>query len=79
MTCEACGCHEGRVRYAKRSYGRGSDLLVIENVPVVSCPRCGENYMTADTMDELDRIKPNRSSLAKPRSVPVATCWVGLP
>lgn len=29
------------------SYGRGAALLVIENVPVVVCPDCGESYVTA--------------------------------
>lgn len=73
MICETCG-HEGaRVRHVTRSYGRGSKLLVIENVPVVTCPHCGESYMTAETMHELDRIKANRGALAKPRPVAVAT------
>ena len=26
-----------------RSYGEGENLLVIENIPVVSCPHCGES------------------------------------
>ena len=26
------------------------DLLVIESIPVVSCPNCGENYLTAETL-----------------------------
>ena len=25
-------------------------LLVVENVPVVACPNCGESYMTAETL-----------------------------
>ena len=29
------------------------DLFLIENVPVVSCPNCGESYLTATTL--LDR------------------------
>lgn len=73
MICEICGREGARVRHVTRSYGEGSDLLVIENVPVVSCPHCGESYMTAETMHELDRIKSNRGILAKPRPVAVAT------
>lgn len=73
MICEICGCEDAHVRHVTRSYGKGSNLLVIENVPVVSCPRCGESYMTAETMHELDRIKSNRGTLASPRAVAVAT------
>lgn len=73
MICEICGCEEVRVRHVTRSYGKGPNLLVIENVPVVSCPGCGESYMTAETMHELDRIKSNRGALASLRPVAVAT------
>ena len=69
MICETCGCEEVRVRHVTRSYGKGSNLLVIEDVPVVSCPRCGESYATAETMHELERIRSNRGALARPRPV----------
>jgi YgiT-type zinc finger domain-containing protein len=55
-----------------RSYGKGANLLVIENVPVVVCPHCGESYLSAETLHELERIKLHRHSLAKPRNVAVA-------
>ena len=45
---------------------------MIENIPMWSCPRCGESYFTAQTMHELERIKALRKSVALPRSVPVA-------
>jgi YgiT-type zinc finger domain-containing protein len=55
-----------------RSYGNGASLLVIENVPVISCPHCGVSYLTAETLHEIERIKSHRSSFAVKRSVPVA-------
>jgi YgiT-type zinc finger domain-containing protein len=54
-----------------RTYGRGKDLLLIENVPVVTCPTCGESYLTADTMHELERLKAHRHSIAEEREVEV--------
>lgn len=72
MTCDICGHGEAQTRYMTRSYGKGATLLVIENVPVVVCPHCGESYLTAETLHELERIKLHRRSFAKPRSVPVA-------
>ena len=56
-----------------RSYGRGSDLLVIEGVPVISCPHCGESYLTAETLHEIERIKLHRRTLGKERRIAVAT------
>ena len=46
MTCDICGKEGARVRHVTRSYGKGKDLLVIENVPVVSCPSCGADNTT---------------------------------
>ena len=72
MICDICGQEGAQVRHVTRSYGKGSDLLIIENVPVVSCPHCGESYLTAETLHEIERIKLHRQSFAKKRSVPVA-------
>jgi YgiT-type zinc finger domain-containing protein len=72
MICDICGQEGAQVRHVTRSYGKGADLLIIENVPVVSCPHCGESYLTAETLHEIERIKLHRQSFAKKRSVPVA-------
>ena len=72
MICDICGTEGALVRYVSRSYGKGKNLLVIENVPVVSCPRCGESYLTAETLHEIERIKLHRRSFAQERPVPVA-------
>jgi len=70
--CDNCGKHGARIIHVSRSYGKGTELLVIENVPVVSCPHCGESYLTAATLREIDNIKRNRSKVAATRPVPVA-------
>ena len=72
MICDICGKEGALVRHVTRSYGQGENLLVIENVPVISCPHCGESYLTAETLHEIERIKLHRQSLAKERSVSVA-------
>ncbi|MFW6096844.1 MAG: type II toxin-antitoxin system MqsA family antitoxin [Chloroflexota bacterium] len=72
VICDVCGKSGAKIRYVSRSYGKGDDLLVIENVPVVSCPHCGESYLTADTLYEIERIKLHRQSFAEPRPVKVA-------
>ena len=72
QVCAICGKPGVRVKLVSRSYGRGANLLVIENVPVVSCPHCGESYLTAETLHEIERIKLQREFFAVQRSVPVA-------
>ena len=72
MTCENCGSDRAQGRRIPRTYGEGADLLVIENVPVVTCPQCGISYLTADILHEVERIKQHRKSLAAARSVEVA-------
>lgn len=72
MACDNCGKPGARIIHVSRSYGKGADLLVIENVPVISCPHCGESYLTATTLREIDNIKRNRATVASKRPVPVA-------
>jgi YgiT-type zinc finger domain-containing protein len=72
MVCDICGKEGARIRRVTRSYGKGDTLLVIENIPLVSCPHCGESYLTAEILDEIERIKLHRQSFAHNRSVAVA-------
>ncbi len=72
MICDLCGKDGASVRLATRSYGCGDRLLVVEKVPVVRCTRCGESYLTAQTLHLLERIKSRRRPLAKKRPVLVA-------
>ncbi len=72
VQCDLCSHDSAEIRRVTRSYGKHEKLLVIENVPIVSCPHCGESYMTADTMHEIERIKLHRKSFAVERTVPVA-------
>lgn len=73
MQCDICGKTGAQIRRVSRSYGKGADLFVIEGVPVVGCPHCGESYLSAETLREIERIKLHRRSLAKQRRVAVAT------
>ena len=72
MICDICGHDSGQVHYVTRSYGAGETLLIIENVPVVKCSHCGETYLTAKTLHELERIKIHRDGFAHKQAVPVA-------
>jgi YgiT-type zinc finger domain-containing protein len=71
MTCDICGRDGITEKKVTRSFGKGKDLLVIEDIPVQSCPHCGESYMTAETLHELERIKIHRHSFSVKRPVEV--------
>jgi YgiT-type zinc finger domain-containing protein len=73
MICDICGKQGAHVRKVARTHGKGKDLLVIENIPVVSCPHCGGSYLTAETLHEIERLKLHRKSLAVERPVEVVS------
>ena len=72
MLCDICGREEARIRRITETNGKGGNLIVIENIPMVSCLHCGESYFTADTLHEIERIKLHRKNFAVERPVPVA-------
>ena len=72
MRCEYCGKEGVRLRHLTQSLGKGESLLVIENVPVLTCSHCGESYMTAQTLHQIERIRRIRHGFAKSRQVEVA-------
>lgn len=73
MICDNCGKEGAKVRRMPRTYGKADTLLVIENIPVVSCPHCGESYLMAKALHEIEKIKHHRKSRAVKRSVKVAS------
>lgn len=72
MICKVCGNNTARVRRVTRQIGRGKHAFLIENVPVVTCSTCGESYLTADTLQEIERIRHHWRELTSPKTMPVA-------
>ncbi|MBI4619777.1 MAG: type II toxin-antitoxin system MqsA family antitoxin [Desulfobacterales bacterium] len=73
MICDICGQEGVRIRRVAETYGKGKDLMVIENIPMVSCARCGESYFTAETLHEIERIRLHHKNFAIERLVEVAS------
>ena len=71
MVCDICGKKGARIRKVAKTYGKGKAILVIENVPVISCPHCGESYLDAETLHELQRIKIHKKNFAIIREIPI--------
>jgi YgiT-type zinc finger domain-containing protein len=72
MICTSCGKSGAVIRHITRSYGKGEELFVIENIPAVFCQSCGEHYLTAETQHEIKKMKLNPHDFAEQRQVAVA-------
>jgi YgiT-type zinc finger domain-containing protein len=72
MICDICGKKGARINRVTRSYGRGRSVFLIENVPVISCPSCGESYLTADALVEIERIRMHWRQLTVSKRIPLA-------
>ena len=77
MICNICGQEGARTRHITRSYGKGDNLLLIDNVPVINCPHCEESYLTAETLHEIERIKLHRRNFASKRTISIAGYMLG--
>jgi len=73
MNCKICGKKTVSIKRVTKSFGRGDNLVVIEDSPVLSCSGCHESYITADTAREIDRIRKNRGTVGKAKRVLVAS------
>ena len=57
MICDNCGKNRAFVRKITHTYGKGKGLILIENIPVIDCPDCGEQFLTAKTIREIENIR----------------------
>jgi YgiT-type zinc finger domain-containing protein len=73
LVCDVCGKKGARVRKVTEACGKGKDLLIIEDVPMASCPNCGESFFTAETLHGIERIRIHRGSFAEEKAVEVAS------
>ena len=73
MICDVCGQEGVRIRKVNRTYGKGKNLLLIKSIPLACCSHCGEIYLTAETLHEIERLKLHRQTLAEEHPVKTVT------
>ena len=71
MICDCCGKEGAVEKNISRSFGEGKDIIVVDGIPMIICPRCGESYFTANTLQELERLKLHRENIKVNRQAPV--------
>ena len=57
ITCDICGVAAARKVRRTKVFGKGSKMIVIENIPFISCQNCGQTYITRDAMLAVDEIR----------------------
>ena len=55
-----------------RTFGKSPNRVVIEDIPLICCSKCGEAYFTAETMHEIERVRAHRKSFGTAQVVTVA-------
>ena len=70
--CDVCGVKAARTVNRPQVLGRGAQMILVDNVPVIACQNCGESYMTGATMHELDSIRSDRKTKTAARKIAVA-------
>lgn len=72
IVCDICGAKAARVVKRSQVLGRGTQMILVDNVPVVACRNCGESYMTGQTMHQLDKIRLKEKAKLSARKISVA-------
>ena len=72
LTCDICGMKKARLIKRPQVFGRGKDMLLVDNVPVIACKNCGESYMTSLTMHKLDKLRAKKQVKEPKRTIGVA-------
>ena len=70
--CDICGEKAARLVKRPQILGRGEQMMVVDNVPVIACKNCGESYMTSRTMHKLDDIRTKQKDKKNKREISVA-------
>jgi len=65
MLCSVCGAH---VRAVTTTYVQEIDgvLAAVTDVPVQTCPQCGEQYFSPETVDKLQHLLNHGTGALQP-------------
>ena len=72
IICANCGVKAAHLVKRPQVLGRGTKMMLVDNVPVIACRNCGENYMTSETMHRLDKIRMKQKVESAERKIAVA-------
>ena len=59
VACDHCASGILRPTRIRTAFWRGESLVVVQNIPAMVCPDCGEEYVADPTVVQLDRMRGN--------------------
>ena len=59
VACDHCSSGILRPTRIRTAFWRGESLVVVQNIPAMVCPDCGEEYVADPTVVQLDRMRGN--------------------
>ncbi len=68
INCPACG-ESAQIKRIAKAFGQGGALLVIEDIPLIMCRHCHEQYITAEALHEIERLREQRAHKMRPIQV----------
>ena len=72
IQCDMCGAYSARIRRVNRTQGKGEEMILVQNIPLVICRDCGQSYFTAATLRHLEEIRSTRYTHTTSRPILVA-------
>lgn len=55
-SCPVCG-EPAQIKRVAKAFGRGDSLLVIEDIPVMVCRSCHEQYIAAEILQDIEQLR----------------------
>ncbi len=62
--CPVCG-ELAQIKRVVKAFGQGNDLLVIEDIPLIVCRSCHEQYVTAEALHEIEQLRERQQHRAR--------------
>ena len=64
ITCPVCG-ERAETKRISKAFGHGNSLLVIEDIPMIVCRTCHEQYIASETLHEIEKLLERQQHQAR--------------
>lgn len=64
ISCPVCG-ERAEIKRIAKAFGHGNGLLVIEDIPMIVCRTCHEQYIASETLHEIEKLRERQQHQAR--------------
>ncbi len=72
VVCSLCGQSKARAVKRPQIVGKGDAMVIVPNVPMISCSNCGHDYFSLAVARQLDQIRAKPEACTTRKSFAVA-------